>query len=105
MYVHSLSGNGGIDYAINKSGYGVYTSSEMCKIMSYSNGKAVCDKTGTKAKKSIWSTSINVATNSLTYSGKAIKRKVTVKYKGITLRKGTDILLHTKTIKILEHQK
>lgn len=96
---YSLSGNGGIDYAINKSGYGVYTSSEMCKIMSYSNGKAVCDKTGTKAKKSIWSTSINVATNSLTYTGKAIKRKVTVKYKGITLREGTDYTVTYKNNK------
>ena len=96
---YSLNGNGGIDYAINNSGYGVYASSEMCKVMSYSNGKATCDKTGDKAKKNIWSASITASTKAAKYTGKAIKRKVTVKYKGITLRNGTDYTVTYKNNK------
>ena len=98
---YSLSGNGGIDYAINKSGYGVYISSDMCKIMSYCNGKATADKTYDKAKRGIYGSNVTISGNVMydtvltrTYTGKAITPSITVKYgRGgdkITLRKGTD---------------
>lgn len=94
---YSLSGNGSIDYAINKSGYAVFGSSEMCKIMSYCNGKYTSDRTYEKAKKYIWSTQVDIAGKSkyessfkVAYTGKAITPKVTVSYKGIPLRQGID---------------
>lgn len=96
---YSLSGNGGIDYAINKSGYGVYANSEMCKIMSYSNGKFTCDKTGDKARKVIWLATIKSSTDSVKYTGKEIKPRVTVTYKGIKLREGVDYTLTYKNNK------
>ncbi|MCR5703130.1 MAG: hypothetical protein K6G85_00800, partial [Eubacterium sp.] len=94
---YSLVGNGGIDYAINKAGYSVLKSSEMCKIMSYCNGVAKADKEGDKAKKNIFSSMISVSGKSLysdtfkkTYTGKEIKPRVTVTYNGIKLRYGVD---------------
>lgn len=86
---YSLSGNGGIDKVINNAGYGVYAGSEMAKIMSYCNGKYTCDKTGSRAQKIIW-TANSSTVSKVTYTGKAQKPKVTVKYKGITLREGVD---------------
>ncbi len=87
---YSLVGNGGIDYAINDSGYGVYGSSDMCKIMSYCNGVADVDKTGNLAKKVVWSATLEIPQYIYAYTGKAIKPKASVKYKGIKLREGVD---------------
>lgn len=94
---YSLSGNGSIDYAINQSGYAVMRSSEMCKVISYSNGVAVLDKELDKARKYIWSTTIQIAgqksgsnTFKKVYTGKKITPAVSVVYGGITLRNGID---------------
>lgn len=94
---YSLSGNGGIDYAINKSGYAVLGSSDICKVMSYSNGRYTQDKTYEKSRNYIWGTQIKVdgksnyeTTFNVVYTGKAITPKVTVSYKGIKLREGVD---------------
>ena len=57
---YSLVGNGGIDYAINKAGYGVYGSGNMCKVLSYVNGKAQLDKTYEKARKGIYENHIKI---------------------------------------------
>lgn len=94
---YSLSGNGGIDYAINKAGYGVYGSGDMCKIMSYSNGKFTADKTYEQARKNIFTTYVEISGKgkydtemTKTYTGKAIAPKVKVVINGVTLREGTD---------------
>lgn len=94
---YSLSGNGGIDYAINKAGYGVYGSGDMCKIMSYSNGKFTADKTYEQARKNIYTTYVEISGKgkydtemTKTYTGKAIAPKVKVVINGVTLREGTD---------------
>lgn len=95
---YSLSGNGGIDYAINNSGYAVMANGEMCKVMSYNNGNAAQDKTYENARKYIWGTTVDIKgktdlfsdTFKATYTGKNITPKVTVKYKNITLREGID---------------
>ena len=94
---YSLSGNGGIDYAINKAGYGVYGSGDMCKIMSYSNGKYTADKTYEQARKNIYSTYVEISGKgkydtemTKAYTGKAITPKVKVVINGVTLRQGTD---------------
>lgn len=94
---YSLSGNGGIDYAINKAGYGVYGGGDMCKIMSYSNGKFTADKTYEQARKNIYSTYVEISGKgkydtemTKTYTGKAIAPKVKVVINGVTLRQGTD---------------
>ncbi|MFQ9515258.1 MAG: sialidase [Eubacterium sp.] len=94
---YSLSGNGSIDYAINQSGYAVMASSEMCKVMSYCNGKYTMDKTADAAKKYIWSTKISIkgksdfdSTFNVTYTGKALTPKVTITYQNIALREGVD---------------
>ena len=95
---YSLSGNGGIDYAINKAGYSVLANGEMCKIMSYSNGKYTSDKMGDRGKKVIWSATTNSVGNKV-YTGKDYKPKMTVKYKGITLREGVDYTISYKDTK------
>lgn len=87
---YSLSGNGGIDYAINTSGYSVLLSSEICKVMSYCNGKAVQDKSYDAAKKYVWLATIKASKEKAVYTGKAIKPSVSVKYKGIQLRENVD---------------
>ena len=94
---YSLSGNGSIDYPINQAGYAVMKSSEMCKVLSYSNGQVTLDKTLDKARKNIWSTVIKIGGKTLysetfkrVYTGKRIKPSVSVAYGGITLRNGTD---------------
>lgn len=94
---YSLAGNGGIDYTINKAGYGVYGSGEMSKVMSYCNGKAEADKTYEKARKGIIFTNIEMTGKekyesevTRTYTGKAITPKVKVVINGITLREGVD---------------
>lgn len=94
---YSLSGNGGIDYAINNSGYSVLLSGDMCKVMSYCNGKYTQDKTYEQARKYIWSAKISVqgksdyeSTFNVAYTGKALTPKVTVTYRGIQLREGVD---------------
>lgn len=92
---YSLSGNGGIEYVINKSGYPIIASSEMSKVMSYSNGKYTQDKTYEQARRYMWSTKISVqgksdyeSTFKVTYNGKAKTPKVTVKYRDIQLKEG-----------------
>lgn len=95
---YSLSGNGGIDYAINKSGYAVLNGGEMCKVMSYCNGKYTQDKTYDAAKKYIWFATIS-SKSKVTYTGKALKPKVTVTYRGIKLREGIDYTLTYKNNK------
>lgn len=94
---YSLNGNGSIDYAINNSGYGIWASGDMCKVMSYCNGKYTMDKTEDAAKKIIWTSVVTIAGQSdittrfrLKYTGKARTPKVTVTYKGIALREGID---------------
>lgn len=94
---YSLSGNGGIDYAINKAGYGVYGSGDMCKVMSYSNGKFTADKTYEQARKNIYTTYVEISGKgkydtemTRIYTGKAITPKVKVVINGVTLRQGTD---------------
>jgi hypothetical protein len=94
---YSLSGNGGIDYAVNTAGYGVYGSGEMCKLMSYCNGVSTADKTGDAARRSLYYTNVEMTGKTKydtaitrTYTGKAITPKVTVKSNGVTLRQGVD---------------
>ena len=94
---YSLSGNGGIDYVINNSGYAVLSSSEMSKVMSYCNGKYTQDKTYEQARRNIWTAKISVqgksdyeSTFNVTYTGNSITPKVTVTYKNIPLREGID---------------
>lgn len=94
---YSLSGNGGIDYAINKAGYGVYGSGDMCKVMSYSNGKFTADKTYEQARKNIYTTYVEISGKgkydtemTRIYTGKVITPKVKVVINGVTLRQGTD---------------
>ncbi len=94
---YSLSGNGGIQYAINKSGYGVYTNGDMCKIMSYSNGKVSADRTFEQARKRFFIREIEIAGRdsydyeiTRTYTGKEIKPVVKIKSGNLTLRQGID---------------
>lgn len=87
---YSLVGNGGIDYVINDAGYGVYASSDMAKILSYENGVAKADKEGDAGKKFIWSCSYDTEISNQTYTGKAVYPIKSLKYYGITLRKGKD---------------
>ena len=94
---YSLSGKGSIDYAINTSGYAVWENGAMCKVLSYCNGNAVLDKSAENARKVIWASKISVkgkadsaTTFKKTYTGKKIKPAVTIEYKGIPLRAGTD---------------
>lgn len=84
---YSLSGNGGIDFCINKAGYGVYASGDMCRIFSYCNGEWAADSEG---KKALWSAQVNIPYAKYKYTGKAITPKVTVMYRGIKLREGVD---------------
>lgn len=95
---YSLSGNGGIDYVINKSGYAVLNNGEMSRVMSYSNGKYTQDKTYENARKIIWIANISAA-KSVVYSGKSLKPRVSVTYKGIKLREGTDYTITYKNNK------
>lgn len=98
---YSLVGNGGIDYAINKAGYGVYGSGNMCKVLSYVNGKAQLDKTYEKARKGIYENHIQISGDfdydsnmqrvyTKTYTGKNITPKVVVTVDGLKLRNGVD---------------
>lgn len=93
---YSLVGNGGIDYVINDAGYGVYASSEMAKIMSYSNGVAKADREGDAAKKNIWSCSYDSEISNKTYTGKAITPITYLDYSGIKLRSGVDYTITYK---------
>ena len=86
---YSLSGNGGIDYVINKSGYGVYVSGDMSKVMSYSNGTFTQDRAYESTRKVIWGAVITVPKKKV-YTGKKIQPKVTVKWRNIPLREGID---------------
>lgn len=90
VLTYSLVGNGGIDYVINKAGYGVYGASETARILSYANGKAKADKEGSAAKKTIWSCSYDPEIPNQTYTGKAIQPIKKLVYKGVTLRSGVD---------------
>lgn len=94
---YSLAGNGGIDYAINKAGYGVYGNGQMCKVLSYCNGKFVADQTYEKARRNIYTTNVEIYGKgkfdteiTRKYTGKVIKPKVKVVVDGITLRNGID---------------
>lgn len=91
---YSLSGNGTIDYAINNAGYIVAGSGDMCKIISYCNGKAVTDNTKRtlkmsnieiSGKKEMFATDFTVK-----YTGKEIKPTITVMTNKVKLREGID---------------
>ncbi len=98
---YSLVGNGVIDYVINTSGYGIYGASDMAKIFSYVNGVAKADKEGDAAKKYIFMCGYDSVIDNKTYTGKAITPIKTLKYSGITLRKGVDyIITYKNNVKI-----